>query len=160
MVHAKDVLANQLLANADDPSWHLPFKQAVEGITEEEAFWKPAPQCHSIAEITQHLLYWNEIWLTRFEQGRADAALAVKDNNASFILPEHTAFSNLRERLLQTLLRWQDLLSKESLEAPALGFPVSAAWWEVISNAAIHNSYHIGQIVLIRKLQPENNMTE
>ncbi|MDP4096338.1 DinB family protein [Paenibacillus sp. P96] len=153
MVHAKEVLANQLLANANDPSWHLPFLQAVEGVTEEEAYWKPAPGSHSIAAITQHLLYWNEIWLTRFKEGRMDAAVAVGDNNHSFVIAENVSFSDLREGLLDVLLQWQDLLSIERLEAPAIGFPVSVVWWEVISNAAIHNAYHIGQIVFIRKLQ-------
>lgn len=153
MVHAKEVLANQLLANANDPSWHLPFLQAVEGVAEEDAFWRPAPGCHSIAEITHHLLYWNEIWLTRFKEGRMDAAVAAEDNNRSFLIAENVSFFNLRERLLNVLLQWQYLLHVEKLEAPAVGFPVPAAWWELISNTAIHNAYHIGQIVLIRKLQ-------
>ncbi|MFB5761372.1 DinB family protein [Paenibacillus medicaginis] len=153
MVHAQEVLANQLLANANDPSWHLPFLQAVEGVSEEEAYWKPAPGCHSIAEITQHLLYWNEIWLTRFMEGSMDAAVAVQDNNKSFIVAENVPFHNLRDRLLNVLLQWQHLLSVERLEAPVAGFPVPAVWWELISNTATHNAYHIGQIVLIRKLQ-------
>ncbi|MFB5268253.1 DinB family protein [Paenibacillus enshidis] len=157
MVHAKEVLANQLLANANDPSWHLPFLQAVEGILEEEAYWKPVPGCHSIAEITHHLLYWNEIWLTRFMEGSMDAAVAVQDNNKSFIVAENVPFHNLRDRLLNVLLQWQNLLSVEGLEAPVVGFPVPAVWWELVSNTAIHNAYHIGQIVLIRKLQGDHS---
>jgi hypothetical protein len=50
------------------------------------------------------------------------------------------------------LLGWQPLLQEDRLEAKAAGFPVSAQWWEIISNAAMHNAYHIGQIVFIRKL--------
>lgn len=69
MVHAKDVLANQLLAGANDPSWHLPYMQAVENVTEEEAFWKPGEGVSSIAELTQHLLYWNEAWQSRYREG-------------------------------------------------------------------------------------------
>ncbi|AIQ15746.1 DltD domain-containing protein [Paenibacillus sp. FSL H7-0357] len=152
MVHAKDVLANQLLANANDPSWYSPFAQAVEGLAEEEAFWKLDGNSNSIAEITQHLLYWNNAWQTRYHLGRVDAVPPIEDNNSSFVIPEGTAFDQLRTKLLEVLLGWQPLLQEDRLEAKVAGFPVPAEWWEIISNAAMHNAYHIGQIVFVRKL--------
>ncbi|NJJ39844.1 DinB family protein [Paenibacillus apii] len=156
MVHAKDVLSNQLLSNANDPSWHIPFMQAVQDITEDEAFWKPGQDSSSIAELTQHLLYWNETWQTRYRQRRMDAVPPVGDNNNSFVIPENTTFRELSAELLKVLLGWQELLSEESLEAEVAGFPEPAKWWEIISNAATHNAYHIGQIVYIRKLWMRN----
>ncbi|AHV96053.1 DinB family protein [Paenibacillus sabinae] len=152
MVHAKNVLSNQLLSNANDPSWHIPFMQAVRDITEEEAFWKPCQDSSSIAELTQHLLYWNDTWQTRYRQRRMDAVPPVGDNNNSFVIPENTTFRELSAELLKVLLGWQELLSEESLEAEVAGFPEPAKWWEIISNAATHNAYHIGQMVYIRKL--------
>lgn len=152
MVHARGVLANQLLSNADDPSWHLTFMQAVEPVTEEEAFWKPGENINSIAELTQHLLYWNETWQIRYREGRVAAVPSIQDNNLSFSLPAGLTFRELRGQLLQTLLHWQNLLSEQGLEDKVNGFPVPAAWWEIISNAATHNAYHIGQMVLIHKL--------
>ncbi|AKG37341.1 DinB family protein [Paenibacillus durus] len=152
MVHAKDVLSNQLLANANDPSWYIPFMQAARDITEEEAFWKPDPNSSSIAELTQHLLYWNETWQIRYQQHRMDAVPPVGDNNNSFVIPENTTFRDLNAKLLDVLLGWQKLLTEESLEAGVTGFPAPAKWWEIISNAATHNAYHIGQMVYIRKL--------
>ncbi len=68
MTHAKTVLLNQLSANANDCSWYVTFQEAVEGISEKEAFWKPDGESHSIAEIVHHLIYWNEIWQFRYEQ--------------------------------------------------------------------------------------------
>lgn len=125
MVHAKDVLANQLLANANDPSWHLPFIQAVEAVTEEEAFWKPGAGLNSIAELTGHLLYWNETWQSRYRAGRVDAVPPVGDNNRSFVVPEGTAFSELREACCRSCCngrpccpkrdwrgRWKDSLNR------------------------------------------------
>ncbi|BCG57774.1 DinB family protein [Paenibacillus sp. URB8-2] len=155
MVHAKDVLSNQLLANANDPSWHIPFMQAALDITEEEAFWKPDQGSSSIAELTQHLLYWNETWQTRYRQRRMDAVPPVGDNN-SFVIPENTTFHDLSAELLKVLLGWQELLTEESLEAEVAGFPAPAKWWEIISNAVTHNAYHIGQMVYIRKLRMAN----
>lgn len=153
MAHANDVLMNQLLANANDPSWHVPFQQSVDDLTEDEAFWTPANGCHSIAEIIQHLLYWNETWQTRYREPQVDAIPSIGDNHNSFMIPDNATFAELRDRLLEVLLQWQELLSAAKLEQEVNGFPVPAKWWELVSNAATHNAYHIGQIVYIRKLQ-------
>lgn len=122
MFHAKDVLSDQLLANANDPSWYLPFSDSVENLSEEEAFWKPNENCNSIAEIVQHLLYWNETWQTRYQKSHVNAVPSIGDNNKSFIIPENKSFSNLKERLLEVLLQWQDLLTEEKVESEVNGF--------------------------------------
>lgn len=40
---------------------------------------------------------------------------------------------------------------KTDLRLKRQGFLCRMEWWEIISNAAMHNAYHIGQIVFIRK---------
>ncbi|TQR21699.1 DinB family protein [Psychrobacillus vulpis] len=157
MFHAKDVLADQLLANANDPSWYLPFSDSVKNLPEEEAFWKPNEDCNSIAEIVQHLLYWNETWQTRYEKSHVNAVPSIGDNNNSFIIPKDQTFIEIKEQLLEVLLQWQDLLTEEKLESQVDGFSESVKWWEVIGNVTTHNAYHIGQIIYIRKLQKSWN---
>ncbi|KZE63976.1 DltD domain-containing protein [Fictibacillus phosphorivorans] len=153
MVHAKDLLSDQLLANANDESWYLPFSDSVQHLSEEEAFWKPNENCNSIAEIVQHLLYWNETWQTRYKQSDVNAVPSIGDNNKSFIIPENESFIKLKDRLLEVLLQWQELLSEEEVESEVNGFPEPAKWWQILGNVATHNAYHIGQIIFIRKLQ-------
>ncbi|MBU5214894.1 DinB family protein [Heyndrickxia oleronia] len=153
MVHAKDVLSDQLLANANDPSWYLPFSDSVENLSEEEALWKPNENSNSIAEIVQHLLYWNETWQTRYQKSHLNAVPSIENNNNSFIIPENKTFNDLKEELLKVLLQWQDLLTEEKIESNVNGFPVPAQWWAILGNVVTHNAYHIGQIIYIRKLQ-------
>ncbi|KOR76062.1 DinB family protein [Paenibacillus solani] len=160
MAHANDVLMNQLLANASDPSWHIPFQQSVEDLNEDEAFWTPADNSHSIAEIVQHLLYWNETWLTRYRESRVDAVPSSPDNLETFHIQDQATFAELRDRLITALLQWQELLSESKLEQEVNGFLEPARWWEIVSNATIHNAYHIGQIVYIRKLQKSCKLLE
>lgn len=155
MVGAKAVLLDQLLANANDRSWYISFKEVSEGINEEEAFWKPDSESYSIAEMTQHLIYWNEVWQTRYEQSSAQAVPPIKDNADSFIVPKEKSFAELKERLLKVLLNWQTLITTEKLETNVAGFPVEAKWWELISNATTHNAYHIGQIAYVRKMKKQ-----
>jgi uncharacterized damage-inducible protein DinB len=151
--HVKDILSDQLLANANDPSWYQPFSKAVENLSEEVAFWKPSKDSNSIAEIVQHLLYWNETWQTRYQQSHVNAVPSIGDNNKSFIIPKDQQFTDLKERLLEVLLHWQDLLTEEKVESDVNGFPEAAKWWEILGNVSTHNAYHIGQICYIRKLQ-------
>lgn len=153
MFHAKDVLADQLLANANDPSWYIPFSGSVENLSEEEAFWKPNEDSNSIAEIVQHLLYWNQTWQTRYQKSHVNAVPSIGNNNKSFIIPENQTFTDLKKQLLEVLLRWQGLLTEEKVESEVNGFPEHVEWWAVLGNVSTHNAYHIGQIIYIRKLQ-------
>ncbi|CRK82853.1 DinB family protein [Neobacillus massiliamazoniensis] len=153
MIRAIDVLSDQLLANANDPSWYLPFSDSVENLSEEEALWKPNEHSNSIAEIVQHLLYWNETWQTRYQKSHFNAVPSIGNNNNSFIIPENQTFNDLKEGLLKVLLQWQDLLTEEKIESNVNGFPVPAQWWAILGNVATHNAYHIGQIIYIRKQQ-------
>ncbi len=148
----KTLLLDQLLANANDRSWYLSFIEAVEGVSETEAFWKPDDSSHSIAQIVQHLIYWNETWQLRYQKSHVNA-VPKTDNDDTFLLNEDVSFSALKERLLEVLLQWQELITSEQLELEVNGFPDDAKWWHLVSNAATHNAYHIGQIVYIRKMQ-------
>ncbi|MBJ8009260.1 DinB family protein [Bacillus mycoides] len=152
MAHAKDVLSDQLLANANDPSWYLPFSDSVERLSEEHAFWTPNEESNSIAEIVQHLLYWNQTWQTRYQKSHVDAVLSIGNNN-SFIISENHTFAALKKQLLEVLLRWQELLSEEKVEREVNGYPGHVKWWAILGNVSTHNAYHIGQIIYIRKLQ-------
>lgn len=153
MPHVKVLLLDQFLANANDPSWYLPFTEAVENLSEEEAFWKPTEDSHSIAEIVQHLIYWNETWQIRFQQSNVKAVQPIEDNDKSFFVSENKKFNELKERLEVVLLQWQGLLTEDQLESDVNGFSLRAKWYELLGNSITHNAYHIGQIVYIRKLR-------
>ncbi|MET3696556.1 DinB family protein [Bacillus oleivorans] len=153
MTHVKDILTDQFLANANDASWYRPFSESVEDLTEEQALWKPNENCLSIAEIVQHLIYWNQCWQTRYIESSIDSAPSIADNIESFKIPENITFKELKETLLDVLLRWDGLLTTEKIESDVIGFSEKAKWWQILGNSTTHNAYHIGQIIFIRKLQ-------
>lgn len=152
MINAKTILLDQLLANANDRSWYISFDEAVDGLTEQEAFWKPDEYSHSIAEIVQHLIYWNETWQLRYKENQVNAS-AKTNNDDTFTIRDEKTFSEIKEKLLQILLQWQELIEEEQLLSIVNGYPVKAEWWAIISNAATHNAYHIGQLIYIRKMK-------
>lgn len=152
MINAKTILLDQLLANANDRSWYISFDEAVYGLTEEEAFWKSDESSHSIAEIIQHLIFWNETWQLWYKDNEVNTS-AKTNNDDTFLVRDEATFSELKEKLLQILLQWQELIEEEQLLSIVNGYPVKAEWWAIISNAATHNAYHIGQLVYIRKMK-------
>lgn len=152
MMEAKTILLDQLLANANDRSWYISFSEVVEGLSESEAFWKPDSSSHSIAEIVQHLIYWNEIWQMRYRENQVKAPSQTNNAN-TFLVKDEVTFFELKEKLLHILLKWQELIEEEQLLSIVNGFPVKAEWWAIISNAATHNAYHIGQLAYLRKME-------
>ncbi|KOO51422.1 DinB family protein [Viridibacillus arvi] len=156
MFHPKDVLSDQLLANANDPSWYVPFSESVKDLTDEEAFWKVSEESNSIAEIVQHLLYWNVTWQTRYKEASVYAVPTVGSNDSTFTISKNKSFYELQKQLLDVLLHWQEILTEEQLESDVQG-DFEANWWQVLGNVTTHNAYHIGQIVYIRKIQESWN---
>jgi len=153
MIGAKTILLDQLLANANDRSWYISFDEVVDGLTEEEAFWKPDDSSHSIAEIVQHLIYWNETWQLRYKENHVNACSQTNNNADTFHVRDEDTFFELKEKLLKILLQWQELIEEEQLLSIVNGYPVKVEWWAIISNAATHNAYHIGQLAYIRKMK-------
>jgi hypothetical protein len=82
-----------------------------------------------------------------------NAVPSIGNNNKSFVIPENQKFNDLKERLLEVLLKWQGLLTEEKVESDVYGFPEHVKWWGILGNLSTHNAYHIGQIIYIRKLQ-------
>ncbi|SEN90308.1 DinB superfamily protein [Amphibacillus marinus] len=149
----KELLLDQFLANANDHSWYLSYQEVVEDVDEGLAFQKPNQTSHSIAELTQHLIYWNTIWQQRYRNGDVNQVSSVEDNKESFKVDGQITFSKLKQNLLTILLDWQELLKDSArLNSPVNGFPVEAQWWMVMANATTHNAYHIGQIAYIKKM--------
>lgn len=153
MTYVKDLLSDQLLANANDRSWYEPFSLAVAQLSEEQAHWKPTHEVNSIAEIVQHLLYWNKTWQMRYIANDIHAVPSIGDNNKSFELGDALPFKEMKATLLSTLLNWQELLTESQLQDSVQGFSEDVHWWQVIGNVTTHNAYHVGQIIVLRKLQ-------
>ncbi|WP_273851148.1 DinB family protein [Guptibacillus spartinae] len=153
MADIKTILLDQLLANANDRSWYLSFSEAVDSLSESDAFWKPDDTSHSIAEIVQHLIYWNETWQLRYKENQVNAVPTMSINANTFLISDGETFFSLKEKLLEVFLHWQEILDINQLTSTVNGFPEKAEWWAILSNTATHNANHIGQIIYIRKMK-------
>ena len=148
----KQILLEQFNACYSESAWFASAKSALENLTAEEVFWKPSDAIHSVWEILAHLNFWNERWLHRFkgeEVGSAGMEIAE-----TFVV-EAKDWETTLDKFNSIMSEWKNLL-KNANEAK-FGEHVSAKiqdeWAAPIAQMNIHNAYHIGQLVLVRKLK-------
>ena len=149
---SKDVLIEQFTACYDENNWFVSLKTVLDGVTAEQAAWKPAGADNSIWETVNHLIFWNERWLQRY-RGELNAPQDVE--NTGTFKSDETDWHVTLEKLWQVMDEWRAKLktiAEKKLESPVNG-QYRAPWRSPLAQQNIHNAYHIGQILLLRKLQ-------
>lgn len=140
----KSVLVNQLKTTHNKQDWFVPIQVALEGVTAEQAVWNDGSGNHSIGQLANHLLFWNERQLAKF---KGETPAAFDGNN------EETFNAFTKEQWMQTVKKLNDVsteLEKIVQNADEAFLKASA---ETIANISTHNAYHTGQIIFVRKLQ-------
>lgn len=155
-MNPKKTLLEQFDSCYDQNGWFVALKNAIHGITAEQAAWKPDGADNSIWQISSHLNYYNNAYLERFRG--VDYQYDKPDNDATFEQAESPSEESWKaevERFDKIMSEFRDLISKaddaklDELAPPAREY----SWSVIISNINAHNAHHGGQIVLLRKLQ-------
>lgn len=148
---AKEILLEQHTACYDENNWFVSLKSALEGLTAEQAAWKPANVDNSIWESVNHIVFWNERWLQRY-RGELNEPQDV-ENKSTFWSGED--WQATIAKLDSVMQEWRQKL--QDIDDAKLDSPVNAQyqapWRSPLAQQNIHNAYHIGQILLLRKLQ-------
>lgn len=63
----KDYLLKQFSACYDENGWFVAARNALEGLTAEQADWSPEGSDNSIWETLTHITYYNNAYLQRFK---------------------------------------------------------------------------------------------
>jgi uncharacterized damage-inducible protein DinB len=146
------ILLEQFTACYDENAWFVSLKTVLEGVTAEQAAWKPESVDNSIWETVNHIVFWNERWLQRY-RGELNEPQDV-DNDTTFESDE-TDWPATLEKLWAVMDEWRAKL--ETIDDAKLESPVNAQylapWRSPLAQQNIHNAYHIGQVLLLRKLQ-------
>jgi len=141
----------------DQPSWHGPnLGDALDGLTEEAASWRPAPEAHNAWELIVHADYWTY----RVHKHINEAAPSEFSEPGSnfFERPAEGAslnadIQNLRDRHV-AFREAASALNPHQLDAPAYG---GSTPFDVLAGIAAHHVYHAGQIQLLRRLYAEQS---
>jgi uncharacterized damage-inducible protein DinB len=148
----KEVLLEQFSCCYDDDAWFVGIKNAIDGLTADQASWKPVGVDNSIWGNVNHIVFWNERWLQRY-RGELNKPQDV-ENTTTFGTKE-TDWDATVVKLYEVMNEWREKLTaadQEKLESP-VNAEDQSPFWSALAQQNIHNAYHIGQIVLLRKLQ-------
>ena len=63
----KSILLEQLRTTHSQKDWFVPANTAVEGLTPEQASWQDGKGNHSIGQLANHLVFWNQEELAKFK---------------------------------------------------------------------------------------------
>lgn len=140
----KSVLVEQLKTTHDKQNWFVPVNNALDGVTAEQAVWKDGSGNHSIGQLANHLLFWNERQLVKF-RGEKEAPFNG-DNEETF-----NAFT--KDQWAQTVKKLNAVLQDLEKIIQNADEASLKSWAETVANISAHNAYHTGQIVFVRKLQ-------
>jgi uncharacterized damage-inducible protein DinB len=148
----KETLLQQFSACYDENDWFVAVKNAIEGITPEQAAWKPADTQHSIRELATHLIHDNNACLQRFQGIKYTSP--AENNDETFDLAGGSWEADLK-RFEAIMTKWREVLENaDNAKLDELAPHRNETNWGMeIANMNAHNAYHGGQIVLLRKLQ-------
>ena len=131
-----------------EDDWIIPLLSAVDGVTADQAFWRPGGEVASIADIALHASGWLGATL--------QALLGLPEtDNVDWPEPAATseaAWAEIVSHLKETvadLSRALHNLSLEELYAPPAGRQSQRG--TLLTNILVHNAYHAGQIVKLRQ---------
>lgn len=152
----KELLLQQFGTCFDRNGWFVAIRNAVDGVTVEQAAWKPdGSDDNSIWELLSHVTYYNYAYLQRFKG--IEFQYDVGNNDQTFSTGEYTESEWQADlaRFDSVMNEFRELImaADESKFTEPVPTNTSRKWWEVIADINAHNAYHGGQILLLRKLQ-------
>jgi uncharacterized damage-inducible protein DinB len=140
----KSILLEQLRTTHNVESWFVPANVAVEGLTAEQASWKPKSDEHSIGQLANHMLFWDRRNLEKFK-GEPPAKYNG-DIDETFNSFDSKSWAATVQQLDAVMTEWEKAVE-------AADDKKVESWAPTIARIGTHNAYHIGQIIFIRKLQ-------
>jgi len=146
-------ILDQLKRAYEGNAWHGPsVREALEGITAEQATKRPLASAHSIWELAHHIAVWENAVRRRLEGDRAQIALAspedwppVDDQTEAAWEQAKAALDRGHRELCDTISRVPD----SRLDEPIL--EGMSTVYVTLHGIIQHDLYHAGQIAILKR---------
>jgi DinB superfamily len=140
----RSILLGELHSTHDKSDWFVCADVAMANLTPEQASWSDGKGNHSVGQLVYHLVFWNKQSLAKFH-GETPEKFSGNNNDT---------FNNFDAK------KWNDLVHQFDQVMSDLEKTVEnasdaqlAQWAPTIANISLHNAYHVGEIVMVRKEQ-------
>jgi len=140
----KGILLEQLRTTHNVKDWFVDANTAVAGLTAEQASWTDGKGNHSVGQLANHLIFWNQQVLAKFK-GETPAKFSG-NNDETFNNFDSKKWAATVQQLDAVMAEWEkavEAADDKKLEAAA----------STIAHVGAHNAYHIGQMIVVRKEQ-------
>lgn len=134
---------------------HREPKNVLKDIPPDLALNRMNSNSHTIWELLGHLVFWQDITIEALEEKEVDWSRSKTEN-----WPEpienitQDDFDVLAERFLTGIEKISALLEDADLSSGMPSWPNATKHW-AIQMIAQHNSYHLGQIITLRRLMSD-----
>ena len=144
-----EVLSKTLGRALSGKDAHVEVLKAVEGLDWRIAGKRPDGFPHSIFQLLNHIVYWQE-WMVKWLDGDKPAA----PKHASGSWPGGTEPANSEEwaQARRRLGKAIDALTRRCGEGDPLSKRGRKSRIEMLQTIALHTSYHVGQVVQLRQV--------
>jgi hypothetical protein len=158
----KETLLKQYDRCWNENGWFVAVRNTVEGVTAEQAAWKPEGSDNSIWESLTHITYYNNAYLQWFKGIEFEYDVADNDETFRGGEPTEEAWRSEVEKFDAIMTEWRGLIerSDESKFSEPVPTHSDRIWADLLADVNAHNAYHGGQILLLRKLQRAWNPEE
>jgi uncharacterized damage-inducible protein DinB len=124
------------------------FLKHLEGVTADQAVWKPYPGCKSIAETLDHLLWSDRTLVVILQSGKEP------DYTTAPVAPPSDTSDTLKSNLAaahDSLMSYLKVAySNSPLDTPVNFWGHQAPLWPALAGLTNEDSYHTGQVAYIR----------
>lgn len=101
----KKILLAQFKTTHNVKDWFVPANDAIAGLSATQANWKDESENHSVAQLTEHLIFWNTHALNSFK--RTDTTNFNGDNKETFSSVDAASWDAAVKKLDSVLTEWE-----------------------------------------------------
>ncbi len=128
-------------------TWQAGLYQQLDGLTLDQVLWKPAPDRHSIWDVTLHVNHWKEYTIAYIR----GLEKTIAEGNWT-LAPSEASDANWQKELARTKSLHDDL--KVAVQSLGEGlFDTAEKKSNYVRQLICHDAYHAGQIGLLRVMQ-------
>lgn len=144
----------QLKTNLEGDNWlDENFKKKLEKISEENAFIRPIPEIHSIAELVAHILIWRVEGIKKLQGIKSNVTINSPENWRTNEELQKIGWEKLKADLFNSQMELIELLESKSDEYLEENKYASEYSYKYLVEGLIqHDIYHLGQIGITLKL--------
>lgn len=151
----KELLVKNWEFTYEQEDWFPPLRDALAGVNAVQASWHPAGEAaNTIWENVSHLLYFKERLLHRLSG--TEFPLSAETNDDTFTPSggpdDEEAWQATKQRMENVHRQIREKLASLGEEELDQGLPTIPAAQSIMS-IILHDAFHTGQIVQLRKLQ-------